>query len=457
MKKIIIGFLFIIVNILSYSQCTVSISSGSNQIICGDSINLLATGYSGLPVMSNNFDLGNAGTGWNTTTAATFSNPCGGGNGTSYLWMGDQSPAPRSLSTVGYDLSCGGEVCFDLKFAIQGGASPCEGPDQANEGVDLMYSIDNGVTWVSMFYFQPNIATNAYTTWQNYCFTIPLAAQTTNTMIGWFQNASTSLIYDHWGLDNIIIQAFDCNYYYVWNHNGSGNQIQIVSPTDDSTFTVLYTNGINDSCWATIPIIVNFPDVTIDPVDSLYCLGDTLLNAVLINIPSDSCCYTLQMDDSFGDGWNGGYLTVYSNLTSLGQFSAAGFGTTAQICFANGDQIRLVYTAGNGQFAYENENSYTFYNPNMNVVYSTNPPPTTGTVYIGVANCGPITTYNYQWTPANLVISPNTLSTQTTILNQGTYNFTITVTSTTNPACFSTDTITIVVGGSANTIGIFHN
>ena len=68
MKKIIIGFLFIIVNILSYSQCTVSISSGSNQIICGDSINLLATGYSGLPVMSNNFDLGNAGTGWNTTT-----------------------------------------------------------------------------------------------------------------------------------------------------------------------------------------------------------------------------------------------------------------------------------------------------------------------------------------------------------------------------------------------------
>ena len=110
-----------------------------------------------------------------------------------------------------------------------------------------------------------------------------------------------------------------------------------------------------------------------------------------------------------------------------------------------------------GQFAYENENSYTFYNPNMNVVYSTNPPPTTGTVYIGVANCGPITTYNYQWTPANLVISPNTLSTQTTILNQGTYNFTITVTSTTNPTCFSTDTITIVVGGSANTIGIFHN
>jgi len=92
----------------------------------------------------------------------------------------------------------------------------------------------------------------------------------------------------------------------------------------------------------------------------------------------------------------------------------------------------------------------------MNLLLSQGPSPTVGTSYIGIANC-PTTTYNYQWTPANLVLSPNTLQTQTTTLNQGTYNFTITVTSTTNPNCFSTATITIVVGGSMNTIGIFHN
>ena len=195
-KKVIIVFIIIVTNVVSYSQCNVSISSSSNSVICGNPINLLATGYSGLPVMSNDFDLGNAGTGWNTTTAANYNNPCGPGNGTPYLWMGDNSPAPRSLSTIGFDLSCGGEVCFDLKFALQGAASPCEGPDQFDEGVDLMYSIDNGVTWVSMFYFEPNTATNAYTTWQNYCFVLPPAAQTTNTMIGWFQGASTSLLFD---------------------------------------------------------------------------------------------------------------------------------------------------------------------------------------------------------------------------------------------------------------------
>jgi len=450
--KYYIVTILLLVNNIFYSQCTVSISAGSNPIICGDSVNLLATGYAGLPVMNNDFDLGNAGTGWNVTTAATFTNPCGGGNGSTYLWMGDQSPAPRSLSTIGYDLSCGGEVCFDLRFAIQADPSPCEGPDVFDEGVDLMYSIDNGLTWVSIFYFEPNTATNAYTTWQNYCFTIPTAAQTTNTMIGWFQNVSTSLIYDHWGLDDITIQAFDCNYYYVWSHNSSGNQSQTVFPIYDSTFTVLYTNGINDSCWTTIPITVIFPDVTIDPIDSLFCSGDTLLNAILSNIPIDSCCYTLEMFDSFGDGWNGGYVTVFANLTSLGQFGATGFGSTAQLCFANGDQIRLVYTAG----LWEAENTYNFYDPNMTLLISQGPTPAIGTSLITTANC-PVTTYSYQWTPTNLVTSPNTLQTQTTTLSPGTYNFTVTVTNITNPNCFSTDTITIVVGGTANTIGIFHN
>ena len=170
--EICIFLIVIFSNVFAHSQCTVSISSSYNSIVCGNSVNLLATGYSGLPVMSNDFDLGNVGTGWNVTTAATFTNPCGPGNGTPYLWMGDNSTSPRSLATVNFDLSCGAEVCFDLRFAIQGGTSPCEGPDLPNEGVDLMYSIDNGLTWVSLFYFQPNTATNAYTTWQNYCFTI---------------------------------------------------------------------------------------------------------------------------------------------------------------------------------------------------------------------------------------------------------------------------------------------
>jgi len=461
MKKILI-IILILNSFIGYNQCIVSISTSSNPIVCGSSVNLFASGISGNQVMNNDFNLGITGTGWNTTTAATFTNPCGGGNGTTYLWMGDQSPAPRSLSTVGYDLSCGGEVCFDLKFAIQSDPSPCEGPDQATEGVDLMYSINNGLTWVSIFYFEPDMNGNLnaaypnagdYTAWANYCFTIPPAAQTPNTMIGWFQNASTSLIYDHWGLDNIIIQAFDCNYYYVWSHNGSGNQAQTVSPPSDSTFTVLYTNGTNDSCWASVPITVVFPDVIIDPVDSLSCSGDTLLNATLINVPIDSCCYTLEMNDRFGDGWNGGYIEININ-GNITQYSASGFGSVVNFCIANGGSLSLTYFPGQ----YELENSFILYGPTMNALVTQNAPPTPGLHYTNNSvSCGTPVQYNYQWTPANLVTSPNTLQTPTTTLNQGTYNFTITVTNAANPNCFSTATVTVVVGGSFTTIGIFHN
>ena len=109
-----------------------------------------------------------------------------------------------------------------------------------------------------------------------------------------------------------------------------------------------------------------------------------------------------------------------------------------------------------GKEIFEYENTYNFYDPNNTLLISQGPTPPVGTSYIGVANC-PATVYNYQWTPANLVLSPNTLSTQTTTLTQGTYNFTITVTNPNNPNCFATDTITIVVGGSANTSNIFHN
>ena len=131
--KQLVLFIIILINYSYFSQCNVVITASNNPVICGNDINLYATGISGNQVMNNDFDLGNAGTGWNVTTAATFTNPCGGGNGSTYLWMGDQSPAPRSLSTVGFDLSCGGEVCFDLKFAEQSAPSPCEGPDQPTE------------------------------------------------------------------------------------------------------------------------------------------------------------------------------------------------------------------------------------------------------------------------------------------------------------------------------------
>ena len=73
------------------------------------------------------------------------------------MWMGSSATYPRTMTTNAVDLSCGGDICFEMRYAIQGGAAPCEGPDLPNEGVYLEYSLNN-VTWIkSIIGLQPII------------------------------------------------------------------------------------------------------------------------------------------------------------------------------------------------------------------------------------------------------------------------------------------------------------
>jgi len=93
-----------------------------------------------------------------------------------------------------------------------------------------------------------------------------------------------------------------------------------------------------------------------------------------------NCCYTLDMYDSWGDGWNGGYITVYENNISIGTYSiseANGSYQTASICIGNGSSFLLQYTAGNR----EEENSFTLYSPDGDPLLSEGPNPPVGDLY----------------------------------------------------------------------------
>ncbi|MAA80572.1 MAG: hypothetical protein CL916_15055 [Deltaproteobacteria bacterium] len=93
-----------------------------------------------------------------------------------------------------------------------------------------------------------------------------------------------------------------------------------------------------------------------------------------------SCCYTLEMNDSWGDGWNGGYVTAYENNISIGTYSVSengGASETASICISDGSSFLLQYTAGTR----EEENSYTLFSPDGATLVSDGPSPTTGDVY----------------------------------------------------------------------------
>lgn len=297
---LVISVGLILTSLKAQSQCTVEAFADPISIVCGESVQLTATGNSGNLALDNDFNLGTPGTGWSATSAATYTNPCGPSiDGTTYLWMGDATPQPRTLTTVALDLSPGGQICFDLRFSAQGDAAPCEGPDEPDEGVFLQYSTDGGNTWITINYFDPLGGNDpTLTTWNTYCFPIPPGAETSNTLIRWFQDATSGAEYDHWGIDNVQIILNDPTYYYIWptNNNFQGQTPPPVSPTVTTTYTVVYTNGTTDACTSNVVVNVNLPIISADAgPDQTICPGDcATLNAQaeVITHPTQQVTYT---------------------------------------------------------------------------------------------------------------------------------------------------------------------
>lgn len=96
-----------------------------------------------------------------------------------------------------------------------------------------------------------------------------------------------------------------------------------------------------------------------------------------------ACCeIELVMLDSYGDGWNGGYLTVTIDGSAT-DYSASSSGTLEYLSYCDTQDITIEYNAG----SYENENSYTFEFPDGST-FSDGSTPTTGTVFSGSFECG---------------------------------------------------------------------
>lgn len=266
----------------------------------GGEVILTANGQgASFPAISNDFDAGNAGPGWNSNITAMYNNPCDPSlDGGTYMWMGSSSPHPRILETVDLDLSCGGTICFYMDFATQGLPSPCEGIDLADEGVYLEYSTNGGATWTTIEYFGPAGVGNStngggtdpqMTSWNQYCYDLPAGAFSASTRIHWAQTGSSGNLNDHWGIDNVtVLTPLSClvPYYYDYTEipGSPNNAIENVTLTSDSTFNVIYTNG-TDSCATSVSIVLPpcvCPEATISG-GGAYCTGDSI-PAVVFNV-----------------------------------------------------------------------------------------------------------------------------------------------------------------------------
>lgn len=313
--KLSFGALMLLLSIQGNSQTVVAGGSPLFLPCGGGVVDLTAVGTATTPVFGDDFNTGTVAAGWSTTpAAASFTNPCGAPvDGTTYLWMGSGTTAPRAMTTAPVDVSCGGTVCFDFKFTCEscGDFAPCEGADFYNEGVSLQFS--TGGPFVDFAYFAPNGdillaypgagvtapgATGAtpFTTWNNYCFTIPAAAYSATTVFRLRQWGSSGSGFDHWGIDNFYVYADPCSpYYYDWDHIPGAPDAPDVSTvvTESGTYTVCYTNGVDAAC-DDVTIIVDEIDITGIAITPEPCLGDDA-GSITITVAGGTGPYTYDL------------------------------------------------------------------------------------------------------------------------------------------------------------------
>jgi hypothetical protein len=114
------------------------------------------------------------------------------------------------------------------------------------------------------------------------------------------------------------------------------------------------------------------------------CDNEVSNNAVVNSFTStlnNPCDYTIELFDSFGDGWNGSVLTVTVGSISTGYTVPQG-GSFAEFTIGAGSNLPLIFTYSPGTF--ENEVTYNILDPDGNIIFSDGfgpGNPATGIVY----------------------------------------------------------------------------
>lgn len=222
-------------------------------------------------------------------------------------------------------------------------------------------------------------------------------------------NASVNNITTGLSIDNVVKQDVQCGsangfidltvnatntpVTYLWNTGALTEDIAGLTAgtytctiTDNAGCTIVFDTTINNS--SNVVLTSNVTHETCGNASgSIEVIASGGASPYSYNFtggsPSNCCNYTLEMNDDFGDGWNGGNLEVFINGISIGTFAAVSNGSTETFSACNGDNIDLIYTAGD----FENENDYTLYAPDGSVLFADGNPPATGSVFTTVANC----------------------------------------------------------------------
>lgn len=175
------------------------------------------------------------------------------------------------------------------------------------------------------------------------------------------------------------------------------------TPTGPGTFSYQFIVTDNFGCTYDTTISVTVADqMVIDAGPDIVLCNDPepMAGVVIANGPPTNCVWTLVLEETFGDSWNGGAnLNVTIDGVSTIYTVPAG---QNQLIFplnvSTGSTISLFYTAGT---IWNNENSFSLFDDLGGTVYDSPQGPPTGVAWAGVVSCGGGTSpTTWQWTPA---------------------------------------------------------
>jgi gliding motility-associated-like protein len=378
-------------------------------------------------------------------------------------------------------LTCPNGTTINLQ--TQGGGGTAIGvPDQA-DNVDCPNQTGIGTGWN---YCWDATATDTWTDWVNnqggWGLTLPQGSYASvdplSDLIGCPLNGQWQItVIDNWAADDGTIfefgVTFDPSFYpniiqftntvgedadssywdltdpWITSNTPDLNEID-VTPGVAGTFDYNYYCVNNFGCDfdSTITITVTDNPMADAGLDTSLCGGGATsvqLNGGIGGGGSATCDYVLDLVDTFGDTWNGNTIDVTINGVTTNYTEGNGSLTTIILPVSHGDQITLQWNStGNWQ----SENEFYLYDGNGVLIYSdgTNfATPSTAPVTFTADCFGGIT---FDWTPAATLDdpaspTPNASPTTTT-------DYILTIYPTGHPLCFTTDTVTVDMGGASD-------
>jgi len=414
LQSLLIIVFFVVFTVELKSQCTISATANPNNVCAGSPVTLNSTGGCGF-LMNNNFDNGTLGSGWSSAAGVSFTNPCGPGPSGIHLWMGNNVPIPRTLTTIPFNVMGVCQITFWMRFSIQGQSSPCEGPDLVDEGVSLQYTVNSGATYTDIVYFRPDGVLcpgypwtagwtsvssgmqTPFTTWQQYTFTVPAAAQSPNTQFRWRQHSYSGQGFDHWGVDEIQIQC-PSGVNVTWSHGATGFNPPSVFPTTDSCFIVTINDAfypgsdVHDTVCVTVNPVSSNDFTVVSPICTdgtttitytgnagpsavfnwAFAGGNVISGSgagpyvVAWNVPGQKFVGLEVLENGCSSGMGYDSIMVYQTPTPFFTASPVSGCSPLEVDFIDQSLpagTSYIWTFGNGDSAFVQNPTYTFMNP----------------------------------------------------------------------------------------------